>query len=143
MSRYLPYVFTEEGVAMLASILKTSIAEKVSIDIMRAFVAMRHYIGNNEYRISNIETKVIEHDNSIMLLQESFNKSYKYKYIYMGFGNVLCVDKRIYDKYYPYLLGEVKKDDMYYEEEGDNYNPCLNYSHWEYAIDKMTQNEKD
>ena len=71
------------------------------------------------------------------------NESNKYKYIYMGFGNGLCVDKRIYDKYYPYLLEEVKKDDMYYEEEKDNYNPCLNYSHWEYAIDKMIENEKD
>ena len=38
---------------------------------------------------------------------------------------------------------KVKKDDMYYEEEGDNYNPCLNYSHWEYAIEKMIEKEKD
>ena len=42
-----PYVFTEQGVAMLASVLKTSIATKVSISIMRAFVIMRKYISNN------------------------------------------------------------------------------------------------
>ena len=41
---------------------------------MRAFVKMRHYIGNNEYRISNIETKIIEHDNNIRILQDSFEK---------------------------------------------------------------------
>ena len=45
--KYLPYVFTEEGVAMLATILRTEVAEKVSIRIMDAFVTMRHYIGNN------------------------------------------------------------------------------------------------
>ena len=54
-----PRVFTEQGVAMLATILKSEVATKVSIDIMDAFVAMRHYIGNNEYRLSNVESKVI------------------------------------------------------------------------------------
>ena len=53
-----PRVFTEQGVAMLAAILKSKIATDVSIAIMDAFVAMRHYIGNNEFRLSNIETKV-------------------------------------------------------------------------------------
>ena len=74
MSRTLPYVFTEQGVAMLATVLRTKIASEMSISIMRAFVTMRHYIGNNEYRLSNIETKIIEHDNNIKILQESFNK---------------------------------------------------------------------
>lgn len=39
--RKLPYVFTEQGVAMLASVLKTSVASKVSIKIMRTFVLMK------------------------------------------------------------------------------------------------------
>ena len=52
--KYLPYVFTEQGVAMLATILRTKIASQISISIMRAFVKMRHYIGNNEYRLVNI-----------------------------------------------------------------------------------------
>ena len=72
--KYTPYVFTEQGVAMLASVLKTKIAAEVSIRIMRAFVTMRHYINNNENRLSNVETKVIEHDKNIRLLQESFDK---------------------------------------------------------------------
>ena len=72
--KYLPHVFTEQGVAMLATVLKSEIASKVSIDIMRAFVAMRHYIGNNEYRLLNVESKIVEHDNDIRLLQESFSK---------------------------------------------------------------------
>ena len=72
--RKIPYVFTEQGVAMLSSVLKTKIAAEVSVRIMRAFVKMRHYINNNENRLSNIEMKVIEHDKNIRLLQESFDK---------------------------------------------------------------------
>ena len=50
MSRTLPYVFTEQGFAMLATVLRTEIAAKVSVTIMRAFVKMRHYINyNNDY----------------------------------------------------------------------------------------------
>src|SRR5574344_735934 len=45
--RTLPGVFTEQGVAMLATILKSKIAVKVSIQIMDAFVVMRHYLSEN------------------------------------------------------------------------------------------------
>ena len=61
MIRSLPYVFTEECVAMLAAILRTDVAAKVSINIMRALVAMRHYIGSNlieQKYINNIINKV-------------------------------------------------------------------------------------
>ena len=46
-SKYLPYAFTEQGVAMLATIIKTRVAEEVSIKIMDAFVLMKKYISNN------------------------------------------------------------------------------------------------
>ena len=59
---------------MLATVLRTSVASQMSVAIMRAFVAMRHYIGNNEYRLSNIEIKIIEHDSKIKLLQDSFDR---------------------------------------------------------------------
>ena len=98
-----PYVFTEQGVAMLASILRTNVAEEVSIRIMDAFVAMRHYIGNSEYRLSNIESKVIEHDKNIKLLQESFNKFEEKKKI-----NDIYFNGQIYDAYYKIL--EIFKD---------------------------------
>ena len=49
-----PRVFTEQGVAMLSTILRSKVAVQTSIKIMDAFVAMRHYIGNNEYRLLNI-----------------------------------------------------------------------------------------
>ena len=92
--KYLPYVFTEQGVAMLASVLHTKIAEKMSVAIMRAFVKMRHYLNNNEYRLTNIETKVIEHDNSIKLLQESFDKLEEKKKV-----NEIFFNGQIYDAY--------------------------------------------
>ena len=92
--RYNMMVFTEQGVAMLATILKSNIATKVSIRIMDAFVAMRHYIGNNEYRLSNVEAKVLEHDNDIKLLQESFQKFEEKKVI-----NEIYFNGQIYDAY--------------------------------------------
>ena len=45
--RYLPYVFTEQGIAMLSGILKSEIAVKVSINIINAFVQMRKFISSN------------------------------------------------------------------------------------------------
>ena len=42
-----PFVFTEQGVAMLSSVLQTDIAVKVSVQIMKAFVQMRKVINNN------------------------------------------------------------------------------------------------
>ncbi len=72
--RYNPRVFTEQGVAMLSTILKSPIAVQTSINIMDAFVHLRHYVTDKELRISNMETKIIEHDRNIKLLQESFSK---------------------------------------------------------------------
>ena len=47
MSRTLPYAFTEQGVAMLATILRTKVAEEISIRIMDAFVSMKKYFSTN------------------------------------------------------------------------------------------------
>ena len=55
----LPYVFTEQGVAMLASVLHSDTAVDVSVRIMDAFVAMRHFIASNAQVFQRLE--VIEH----------------------------------------------------------------------------------
>ena len=63
--RFKPYVFTEQGFAMLSSVLKSKAAVNVSIAIMDAFVAMRQYLHQNGgivNRISNIESKDLEQD---------------------------------------------------------------------------------
>ena len=55
-----PYVFTEQGVAMLATVLRTEVAEGVSIRIMDAFVAMKKYISNNLIEQRFINNLVLE-----------------------------------------------------------------------------------
>ena len=72
--RYNPYVFTEEGVAMLSSVLKTRIASSISVKIMRAFVRLRRYISSSITEQHYITSMVLRHDNEIKLLQEIFDK---------------------------------------------------------------------
>ena len=72
--RYNIRVFTEQGVAMLSTILKSKIAVKVSIRIMDAFVYMRKYISSNLLEQKYINNMVMEHEYEIKLLQESFDK---------------------------------------------------------------------
>lgn len=75
-----PRVFTEQGVAMLATILKSKTATKVSIAIMDAFVEMRHYLNINKdiYKsLNNINNKLVEHDDKLELLFSKFDKKEK------------------------------------------------------------------
>lgn len=63
--RYLPYVFTEQGVAMASAILRSDIAVKMSVEIMEAFVEMRRMLISNAslfHRLDNIELKQLEAD---------------------------------------------------------------------------------
>jgi hypothetical protein len=63
--RYLPYAFTEQGVAMLSAVLRSDIAIQVSIQIMNAFISMRKQIASNQLlfqRLDRIELKQIESD---------------------------------------------------------------------------------
>ena len=83
-SKYSTYAFTEQGVAMLSAVLHSEKAIRVSIDIMKAFVAMRHFMMQNGgfvSRISNIETKdleqdarLLEHDHKIDALFEAMDR---------------------------------------------------------------------
>ena len=90
----LPFVFTEQGVAMLATILRTKVAEQVSIQIMDAFVSMRKYISNNLIEQKYINKLVFEHDEKIKLLQESFDKLSKKEK-----SNHIFFEGQIYDAY--------------------------------------------
>ncbi|MCH8520297.1 MAG: ORF6N domain-containing protein, partial [Nanoarchaeota archaeon] len=73
----LPYVFTEQGVSMLAGLLRSSKAIEVNIEIIRAFVQMRQFFLSNKdtfQRLNVIETKLLEHDanfNNIFNLLET------------------------------------------------------------------------
>ena len=98
-----PRVFTEQGVAMLATIIKSSVATQTSIKIMDAFVSMRHYLSNNfleQKYINNLvlenNEKIKEHDNSIKLLQELFeeDKEYFFDKEYDAYSKVLDIFKK-------------------------------------------------
>ncbi|MBQ6753311.1 MAG: ORF6N domain-containing protein [Clostridia bacterium] len=76
--RYYPYAYTEQGIAMLASVLHTEIAVQASVNIMRAFVEMRHFITNNALlfeKVRDIELKQLEYQNNT---DERFNKVFQY-----------------------------------------------------------------
>lgn len=89
--RYNSYVFTEQGIAMLATILHTNVAAEVSINIMRTFVKMRKYISNNPYQNEKI---LINHENRILMLEESFDKLNEKQKI-----NTIFYEGQIYDAY--------------------------------------------
>ena len=99
--RYLPRVFTEQGVAMLATIIKTSVATEISIKIMRAFVEMRRFIYNNR----NMFTRVISMENNLQLLNEKQSENEeKFELIFTELGNKefkeqLFFDGQVYDAY--------------------------------------------
>lgn len=67
-TRTLPYAFTEQGVAKLATILRTSVADIVSMKIIDAFVYMRKYLTYNKDYI------ILNHEERILKLEESFDK---------------------------------------------------------------------
>ena len=93
-SKYLPYVFTEQGVAMLATVLHTPVAAEVSVNIMRTFVKMRKIISSTLIEQKYINQLVLEDHNSIKLLQESFSKLNEKQKI-----NTIFYEGQIYDAY--------------------------------------------
>lgn len=94
MSRTLPYVFTEQGVAMLATVLKTEAADEMSIKIMDAFVTMKNYINNNFIEQKYINNLVLDLDERVCLLEESFDKLSTKKD-----NNHIFYEGQIYDAY--------------------------------------------
>ncbi|HFC76922.1 MAG TPA: ORF6N domain-containing protein [Candidatus Moranbacteria bacterium] len=62
--KYLPYVFTEQGISMLSAVLRSEVAVKVSVQIIDAFVQMRKFINENAqlfYRLDNLEEKQLKY----------------------------------------------------------------------------------
>ncbi len=92
--RYSYRVFTEQGVAMLATILKSKVAVNVSIAIMDAFVSMRCYISNNLLEQKYINNQVMKNTEDIRLLQETFSKFEEKKQV-----SDIYFDGQIYDAY--------------------------------------------
>lgn len=95
--KYLPYVFTEQGIAMLSGLLKNEIAVKVSISIMNAFVEMRKFIINNGQifeRLTTLEYKQLENEKNF---DKVFNELQKDKQT--KFKQKIFFEGQIYDSY--------------------------------------------
>jgi hypothetical protein len=107
--RYLPYAFTEQGVAMLTGIIRSDIAIEMSIKVMNAFVEMRKFISSNALllsRIDNIETRQLidkkacdEKFEKIFNALEQKQETQKEKIFYDG---------QIYDAY-SFITGLIEK----------------------------------
>lgn len=101
--RYLPYAFTENGIAMLSSVLRSPIAIATNIQIMRAFTAMRRFIAANAQVFQRLE--VIEHTQlSLAAHQEEADKKFKEIFRRLDDGSVtqkqgIFYDGQIFDAY--------------------------------------------
>ena len=149
MSRTLPYAFTEQGVAMLATILRTSVAEEISIKIMDAFVAMRKYISSSLLEQKYINNLVLEDHNRIDKLENTFkqfeekkktNEIYFNGQIYDAYSKILDIFKEaknklvIIDSYADHTILDIikrlsikvtiitKKDNLLNEQDITKYN---------------------
>ena len=75
--RYWPYVFTEQGVAMLSSVLRSERAIQVNIAIMRAFVRLRQFLATHKElaeKLTDLERKIGTHDEQIQAILEAIRQ---------------------------------------------------------------------
>jgi len=76
-TRKLPYAFTEQGVAMLSSVLRSERAVLVNIQIMRAFVKLREIISTHKelaQKLKELELKIESHDENITAIFDAINQ---------------------------------------------------------------------
>ncbi|MGM9876394.1 MAG: ORF6N domain-containing protein [Bacilli bacterium] len=89
--KYLPYVFTEYGITMLAGILKSDLAVKMSLQIVNVFITMKNYLNTNFIEQKYINKLVLEHDSKIDLILDKLNTREE--------NNHIFYEGQIYDAY--------------------------------------------
>jgi hypothetical protein len=97
--RYMPYVFTEQGIAMLSSVLRSDIAIQISIKIMNSFVEMRRFMANNAVmfdRINKMEVRQLEFQRDT---EEKFKKIFDYISDHEESAQKIFFDGQIYDAF--------------------------------------------
>jgi hypothetical protein len=97
--RYLPYAFSEQGIAMLSGVLRSDVAVQVSIRIMNTFVEMRRFISNNAMlfdKISHMELKQLEFQRST---DERFDRVFQYIDDHAEAEQKIFFDGQIYDAF--------------------------------------------
>lgn len=102
--RYMPYVFTEQGIAMLSAVLKSDIAVEVSVKIMNSFVEMRRFLISNQElfsRLDRIEIKQLETD-------RKFEEVFNYMAANTEIKQNIFYDGQIYDAF-SFIVGLIQK----------------------------------
>ena len=97
--KYLPYAFTEQGIAMLSAVLHSDKAIEVSINIINAFIEMRKFILNNQLlfeKISNIKLKQIQYQKST---DDKFEKVFEYIGEHKEKDQKIFFDGQVYDAF--------------------------------------------
>ncbi len=113
-SKYLPFVFTEAGVAMLSSVLRTENAVSISIKIIEAFIAMRHFVYENEHileNLININNELMENKQHLLIHDKKLNELFS-KFETKVFANKIYFSGEIYDAYSKLMdiMNEAKKE---------------------------------
>lgn len=97
--RYLPYVFTEQGIAMLSAVLRSEVAIQVSIRIMNTFVEMRRFMASNSLvlkRINELEVKQLSYQKDT---DEKFDKVFQYISEHEEISQKIFFEGQIYDAF--------------------------------------------
>ncbi len=93
--KYLPYVFTEYGITMLAGLLKSEVAVNVSIRIVNTFIEMRKFLSSNNQifeRLTSVEYKLLDHD-------KKFDEVFNQLQLEENIKQRIFFDGQIYDAY--------------------------------------------
>lgn len=97
--RYLPYVFTEQGIAMLSAVLRSDEAIQVSVNIMNTFVKMRRFLAENALmfdKLNSLELKQLEYQKES---NEKFDQIFAYISEHEEVGQKIFFDGQIYDAF--------------------------------------------
>ena len=104
--RYMPYAYTEQGIAMLSAVLHSDVAIQVSIRIMQTFVEMRKYLATNALllqKVNNLEAKQLETDVALKAIEqqtsEKFDKVFDYIASHEEDNQKIFFDGQIFDAF--------------------------------------------
>ena len=97
--RYMPYVFTEQGIAMLSAVLRSEIAIQISIKIMDAFVEMRRFLASNALMFERINEMEVKQLAFLKSTEEKFDKIFHYISEHEESSQKIFFDGQIYDAF--------------------------------------------
>ena len=97
--RYMPYVYTEQGVAMLSGVLRSKVAIDASVRIMRAFVEMRHFIADNAHMFEQIRTVELRQLEYQKATDERFERVFDYMETHEAPNQKVFFEGQVYDAF--------------------------------------------